>query len=538
MEKFVSPYRLNLKALLPFFLLSILIAIAFFPSLQGEFSSLDDMANINHNAFLITGNFAGIWTNSILGMYIPVTYSIWGSILHFVSDDPLAFHILNLCLHIINSCLVFSVVRKFLFRWDLSFFVAAVFALHPLQAETVAWLTAGRDLLASFFALFSAFLYLDKKSYLSVLFFFILAMLCKPSVAGLPFLFWSFDYLKAKDWVRTTFRSMPFFLVVMALAILTQNLQAHQVMNHTPLWQKPFLMLECYGFYLIKFLLPISLSADYGRTPMVIWQSLTNFQLEALLMLIAPVVFLFLAVWSRTKDFFLRPALLYFLLLLPISGLIDFGFQKTSAVADHYVYLGLIPLAWLAVNAISKFADKTKIPKSLLISCLIFIFGLLTFQRSQLWQTDAILGESILKTNPQSFMAHVMMTRYFLDIHRPEKAKEHILAENNLRPMSLTSIADKALMLSMDKQFDQLAQMDTALDGIISSGSVDSYSPPFSQTLSEIGRALAIKNQWQHGYERLCLALKYNPSNTNARENLQSLEKFLAAKNIRVSCAF
>jgi hypothetical protein len=151
------------KKILPFIGLGVLILAAYSTSLLGSFTSLDDTANITHNTFLLNKNYAGIWTHSILGMYIPLAYSFWGIILQLFGENALVFHLFNLFLHLFNSGLVFYLVKKLTSKWlssassnqqsQIAFLTAVIFALHPLQVETVAWLTGGRDLMAASLAL-------------------------------------------------------------------------------------------------------------------------------------------------------------------------------------------------------------------------------------------------------------------------------------------------------------------------------------------------------------------------------------------------
>jgi hypothetical protein len=353
-------------------------------------------------------------------------------------------------------------------------------------------------------------------------------MLCKPSVASLPLLFWSADLIEGEDLKKSTLKYVPFFLVVAFIAVLTDQLQTRQISISTPLWQKPFIMLECYGFYLIHFIWPISLNVDYGQTPEAIWKNLTEFQMSAVFQATIPIIFMAVTFWPKTKKIFFIPMLSFFIILLPVSGIVDFGYQKNSAFADHYAYLGIIPLAGLTAMLIDRLGRKVF---RLVVCSFILALTFLSWHRSRIWKSDETVSRSILKLNPRSFMAHAVLTRHLLSHQRFDEASEHIFAENDLRPTSLIAIADKTLILSYDKLYDQLIQMDPDLDKVISSGAVAEYSPPFSQILFDIGSALIIKGQQQRGYERLCLSLKYNSANLHARQSLEAL-----AKGRNISC--
>src|SRR5437868_7315428 len=192
--------------------LFILVIILFSQSLAYPFLNWDDLPNIVENSLLKLSwqNLYEIWTKPYYNLYIPLTYTSW-SFLCWVgtSCEPEFFHAWSIILHLANTLLVFILARDFLksvnieSNWAL--FSAALFAVHPIQVETVVWISGSRDLLSVFWALMSWKAYwslrdhptkgwISRKFFLPVL-FFTFSLLSKPGTLVLPVSLILFDLL-------------------------------------------------------------------------------------------------------------------------------------------------------------------------------------------------------------------------------------------------------------------------------------------------------------------------------------------------------
>ena len=129
----------------PALLILVLIAFAvFYPALGGEFLRWDDREHLELNPFVTNGLWAEIWTRPYFGLYVPTTYSIW-TLIYKVWPSPMAFHLFNVLVHSLNAWLVYLLLSER--GRDRALIGACLFLIHPMQVETVAWISAGRDFL-------------------------------------------------------------------------------------------------------------------------------------------------------------------------------------------------------------------------------------------------------------------------------------------------------------------------------------------------------------------------------------------------------
>ena len=197
--------------MIPVILLIVICFLIYRNVFNFAFLSYDDDQNILNNKAILNLDFYKIWTEAYYGMYIPITYSVW-SVLSSLTSSPNAglFHGLNLALHLMNGVLVFYLLREIqgLFlnaitgESQVYSFIGAVFFIgHPLQVETVAWVSCTRDLLSSTFALGTLLAFLNGKKVASLVLaniFYIFSLLCKPLSTPLALFLFLFELIILK----------------------------------------------------------------------------------------------------------------------------------------------------------------------------------------------------------------------------------------------------------------------------------------------------------------------------------------------------
>ncbi|MBN2017523.1 MAG: tetratricopeptide repeat protein [Candidatus Cloacimonetes bacterium] len=364
-------------SVLVYYILIILIGILIFGILTTyDFVWDDKDPNLIENKYLQNPslkNIAHFWIMPYAQMYIPMSYTSWalvkeiGQLLPFGNSvdgfNPFAFHLFNILFHILNSILVFKILRL-LIKGNLPCFIGALFfLLHPLQVETVAWITEFRGLMSAFFGFSSLYILLKndvysckdlsskclKIRYINSLILFVLGMLSKPSVAVISiigFLIYLF-YFKIDVW-QSFKKVIPFIIITIPFVFILRYVQPSSFHTEVaPIWSRFFIWMDTINFYLLKTIIPYPLVTTYTRT----FQNLLPhfwFYLEWII----PPLLVFLAIRADRKNRILFLGLLIFIAgFLPVSGLISFVFQKWSNVADRYVYFsmfgfGLI-IAWL-----------------------------------------------------------------------------------------------------------------------------------------------------------------------------------------------
>jgi hypothetical protein len=186
---------------LPYVTLVVVTLLTLWPCARGGFTTWDDADTIARNRDLnpvTAASFGHFWTRAQADLYVPVTYTVWGVLAPIArlsqpgTLSPGVYHTFNLLVHVGSVVLVYALLRRLTTRQWASAVAAGVFAVHPVQVETVAWASGTKDLLAAFFALAALKVYvasgprLRSREYLFSVGFFLLALLSKPSVVALP----------------------------------------------------------------------------------------------------------------------------------------------------------------------------------------------------------------------------------------------------------------------------------------------------------------------------------------------------------------
>ncbi|SMM98153.1 O-GlcNAc transferase [uncultured Candidatus Thioglobus sp.] len=422
-------------------------------------------------------SFTQLSSEPFFGMYIPVTYFFWGSLKAFAEFLSLPvnsiFHLLNVLIHIANGLLVFTILSQFVKNKWAVLVGALFFLLHPIQVETVAWVSEFRGLLAFFFALLSLYFYMRdlciNKTNLpyASLFLLFLALMSKPSAAILPILIVTIHYFHYSFNLKTNLiKTLPFVGVTLIMTIVAFNEQSYSAL-HLDYWYRPFIWLDSMVFYLYQIIFPLQLSASYALSTELL---ITQWWLYPLAIL--PLILLIL-LWFKRQQFtsLAFASALFIIGFLPTSGLISFTFQTYSVVADRYIYFAFIGVA-LLVSTIFDYGNG-KFWKGLMIGILLIFTTLTAFQQIPLWKNTAKLWAHSLKTeavpsyatyNYGKTLAHageitqaVKMFNLVLDHHpkdRPYQTKHIDLFYNRGVAMLKLNKPQKALL-----DFEQVISM-------------------------------------------------------------------------------
>ncbi|HUB67104.1 MAG TPA: tetratricopeptide repeat protein, partial [Candidatus Methylacidiphilales bacterium] len=368
-----------------------------------------------------------IWTTSAADI-CPLTlttvwfeHALWGL-------APLPYHLVNVLLHAACAVLLWRVLLSL--RVPGAWLGAALWALHPVQVESVAWITEMKNTQSGLFYLLSILFYVkwlrardfdpegeEKTSsewnYELTLLFAVMAMASKSSTVVLPVVLclcaW---WIEGKWQWRNLIRIVPIVLISLtacALSIWTQGQQLGKVPD--PQWARtwPERLItagDAVWFYLGKLIWPHPLMAIYPR-----WQ-IDAKEWFAYLPLLT-VIAVSLGFWCNCR-FRFRPWLftyIYFLIvLLPVIGLNDFYYQRFSFVADHFQYLASMGPLSLAGAGLASFSDRIGSQRLWLqwtpAVGMLLIFGILSWQRSWVYQNNETLWTDTVIQNPNSWLAH------------------------------------------------------------------------------------------------------------------------------------
>ncbi len=420
----------------------ILCGVIYGPSLGNGFIWDDDDYVYNNQLVQDSGGLKDIWFARKTVQYYPVVFTsfwvehkVWGL-------NPFGYHLVNLLLHIANALLLFALVRKLYPR--AAFVVALIFAVHPIQVETVAWITERKNLLSLFFFILttlSYLKYLDRRragQYCLTLALFACALLSKSvsvCFVAVPLLYqW---WKEGKFTLRGVRISLPFLAAGALSAWNTAYIEYHGVGARGAEWsfsllEKAVLAGRTMCFYIYKLCVPRDFLFFYPRWEInatLLWQWIP------LLLLITAA----LALYGFRKHIG-RGAIALFVFygisIFPASGVINVFPMRYSFVADHFSYIALPTLILLITGAIIYVYDralsvgpevlrKPAIRKALYVTVLTVLTGALavkSFGITENYHDQFTLWTDLIERNPSSQAAHVNLGRIYEQRRDFEKA--------------------------------------------------------------------------------------------------------------------
>lgn len=422
----------------------MVLTVAFlFPVLRNGFTNWDDPLNISGNPFLVSPTWSGLWhlwTHYYSRLYIPLVYSSYFVEIDLSGLNPTLMHVTNLVLHAGSAVMVLRVIILLLqmppttnapasaARGDWAVVPAAVigalvFALHPLQTEPVAWLTGRKDVLSGVFAIGALWQHLEwrlssgpperrKWHYIAATASFVFSLLAKPSAVTLPLVLLALDWYAVGLPVRKSLAAIwPYFVVSGLWTTLTIGAQPIEPeLRSLPIWTRPAVAADALMFYCRKLLLPVNLSPDYERVP---WKVMG----DPTVWVSGLVVAVALAAIFRRKSRLALAAALFLIFLLPVLGLVPFNYQTRSTVADRYVYLSMLGVAYGVASGILLL--MTRIPTatrvvSAMATLLVLALGVQSCRQATVWRDSYTLWQHACAISPESaVLQHELGMAYY-----------------------------------------------------------------------------------------------------------------------------
>ncbi len=370
---------------------------------------------------------SSFWQQAYEQLYVPLAYMIYAAIARFaqvpshfdpsighaVSLAPTPFHVASVAFHLVNALLCFALVHQLTRRRAAALIASLVFALHPLQMESVAWISELRGVSSALFALLALnALVMSRRVPISAVgksrvlmgasgLFVVGAMLCKPAAAILPLVALAIDRIVlGTPWRRAMVAAAIWTGCALPFALVTQSVQAIAASGGSLWWQRPFIAGDAFSFYVFKTFVPVDLCVDYGRTPRMVmshgW---------AYLAWVVPVAVLLLGYrYRHGRPLTWLGMLMFTTFLLPTLGLVPFGYQGYSTVADRYAYLALIGVGLVIGDAVDHFR-----PRKLVLGAVVAALGILaavSFSQSRHWTSSSAFLHHTIDVNPDAAFAY------------------------------------------------------------------------------------------------------------------------------------
>ncbi len=413
----------------------VLITLALYPTLNNGMLFWDDHAYILENELahsLSTDNIKNAFsTSSVNSNYHPLTHLSWAVDYSINGKGPGLFHLHNLLLHLLNSILVYLFIFLLSKNTKIATVAIILFGLHPMHVESVAWISARKDLLYSFYFLLAMIVYSlryrgNRKAiyYLTGAYLcFLLSLLSKGMAITLPLILLAIDYYHhQKDWKKLVLEKIPFIITALFFAYIGYLGQGEgQALND--LEEVSFIkriFVASYGvvFYIIKLFIPEGLSAFHpypaGDLPWYFYVS------------IVPVLLLIYGIFkgirkNRTMSF----GVLFFLIsIAPVIQLVPFGL---AVVAERYTYLPYVGLIFVLAFWWEKLLKQTQRKPIIYVTSCLYVIGLgtISFQQSHIWKNDKTLWTQVIEEYPDHYFAYANVADYCLEYGNNDCALEH-----------------------------------------------------------------------------------------------------------------
>lgn len=401
--------------------LVLLTLVTFAPALRAGFVAFDDDQNVYANSYLnpVTAHtLPRFWRAPFFELYTPVTDTIWAAAALARGSDgapnPAAFHALGIAFHAANVLLVFALLCRLpLLRERSPVYAAlgaAVFAVHPLQAESVAWVTGNNNVFAGFFALLALLIFARGGEdvpraaawHAAAAIAFALALLAKPTVAALPLAALCLSVLVYRVPARRLAAPLAIWCLIAAALLLVSARAASPVRDVSlPFWQRPFIAGDALAFYAAKLTFPVSLGIDYGRKPE--WLRAQAWFYAAWLIPLALGGLLFLR-RDRTEAarYYLAGFAVFAAATAPMLGLVVFYVHRYSTVTDRYVYLSLLGVSIAVAVGLSR------LPRLAVYAAAIAVLVLAALCRAQtgVWHDSKSLFANAVRVNGRSMLGY------------------------------------------------------------------------------------------------------------------------------------
>jgi protein O-mannosyl-transferase len=485
----------------------------------------DDESHLTQNPCIIGPlGLADIWT-SASAVYYPLVLTTFWILHHFVGLNPLPYHILNVAFHGASALLLWRVLVQLRVRG--AWLGAAIWALHPVLVQSVAWVTEMKNTQSGFFYLLAISCFLQSRArkrnvifYWLTIFFFVAAITSKPSTVMLPLvlalcLWWREGEIKQRD-LRLLLPFVLISLLASGWTIWEQKFHSHATgadWVQAPL-QRVLISADAIWFYLLKLIWPYPLIFIYPRWNVDPSQWFAWIPLVALLVT-AAVLFI-------KRNSLLRPvafAFAYFVItLFPVLDFFDVYFFRYSFVSDHFQYLASMgPLALAGagiVTAVEKIGVQRLAIQTTLTLVILSILGALSFHQNAKYHGLITLYQATLAQNPRCWMAEYNLGLALKNQGQLDQAIAHYRRALNIWPDYVEAHYNLGGAYIEKGEFDEaLAEYRRAIE--IRPDEADSHNN-YGSTLRELKQF----DQAEIEYKR---ALSLRPRYLDARLNLGSL---------------
>ena len=499
----------------------LITLLVYMPAMQAGFIWDDDTFLTENPLIKAHDGLYRFWFTTEAPDYFPLTSSslwlewrLWGR-------NATGYHVVNVVLHAVSAALIWLVLTRL--KVPGAWLAGLVFAVHPVNVESVAWITERKNTLPMAFYVLTMLLYLRfedyerRRWYFLSLCSFLMALLSKTSVVMLPFVLLGFAWWQRGSIVRKDLvRSVPFFALSGLMGLVTVWFQYNVAISKEIVRPEGFLSrLAGAGwaiwFYLYKAIIPYKLSFVYPR-----WQidtsSVISFVPALILVGCAVLFWWYRRAWGRVLLFGLG---YYVVTLFPVLGFFNIYFMRYSLVADHWQYTSIIGIIALVVGVGVWFCQGWPNKRHRLATAaavaLVGLFGVLTWNQCQIYKDVERLWRDTISKNPEGWMAHNNLGLVLEGQSSLQEAIAHFSEALRLKPDYPEAHNNLGLALrKAGKPEEAMAHYARALQ----------IKPDFAEAHNNLGFGLHKQGKLREAMAHYARALQIKPDLAEAHYNL------------------
>ena len=495
--------------------LAVVTGAVYFQTAGFDFVNYDDPGYVTGNpivkAGLTASGVAWAFTTDHMANWHPITWLSHMLDCQLFGLSSGAHHLVNVAFHVLDTVLLFLVFARMTRRVWPSALVAALFALHPLHVESVAWVAERKDVLSTFFWLVTMWLYcryveVPGPRYLLVLASFTLGLMAKPMLVTLPFVlllldFWPLGRIRVENgkWVvppAAVLDKVPMIVLVGVTSVLTFLVQRRggtvAQVGMLSVGTRLQNVLVSYVTYLRKTFWPSDLGIPY---PLHLPIPETQVAIAAGVLLAITAVVLAL---HRSRPYLVVGWLWYLGVLVPVIGFVQVGEQ---AMADRYTYVPLIGIfvmvAWTVADLVRRPALLALAATPVVVAC-----AAASWVQAGYWHDSVTLLEHTLAVTTENEDAHFGLGMAFLERSQVDDAVPHFREAIRLYPEYAAAHTQLGLALEQqDKTDEAIAEYNAALR----------IDPGLAEAHEYLGMALAEQGNYTEAASHLTAALRLRP---------------------------
>ena len=507
---------------LAFVALGLLVVVPYLPAMLWGGFVWDDNIFIKVDPVRDVSGLWQIWFSpSDLGgqdHYWPLVYTTFWLEHKLWGFDPTGYHIVNVLLHLANTLLLCHLMRRFAVSG--AWIVAAVFAVHPLHVESVAWVFERKDVLSGLFYLAAVLAWMrfveqpNPRRYVCSLVLYAAGLLSKSIVVTLPVALLIWHWWKQGRVTSTDLlRLVPFFVVGLVITIgdLSFSRSVAPVSFDYSLAERALIATRALWFYAGKLLWPTGLAVIYPRWDIRVGDPLAWGYLIA-------AVALVVVLWRFRRQFgrgLLAGGLFFAVTLSPTLGFVDYTYMKYAFVADRYQYLAGIGVMAVVIGAVaygvgllSGIWRKGALGGAAVV---LVVLGMLTWRQADIYRDDEIFNRHIIALNPQAHNAHLNLGKSLYEQGRYEEALEAARVAVEQDPDSFNAHVNLGAVLS---ELGYLEEAETHLRRAIA------LNPQARDAHLNLGDVLYKQGRYKEALEVARVAVEQDSDSFKAHINL------------------